>query len=604
MKFISSVVVCLSLSPFVHASSPPKTDAETIYIGGNIVTVTDSAPTAEALAVKNGRILALGKTSDLLKLKGSNTQVVNLNGKTLIPGFIDGHGHVFNTGIQALSANLLALPDGHVNDIAALQRELTVWAKKPENAKHGIILGFGYDDSQLAEQRHPTRQELDAVSNDIPILIIHQSGHLATLNTKALTLAGFNSNSKDPEGGKIRREADGKTPNGVLEETAFFGTLLPLFAKLNETENEAIFNAGMKLYASFGYTTAQEDRASSSAVKTMYNLAQQQKLPIDVAAYPDIQTAQEVIAPPYFSAHYNNGFRVAGAKLNLDGSPQGKTAWLTKPYLIPPVGQEPDYKGYPSMSDEKAAEYIALAQSKGWQLLTHVNGDAAIDQLLKGIEASEKIYGKPDRGFVAIHAQTARQDQIERFKRLGVFPSFFPMHTFYWGDWHMDSVLGKERAQNISPTGWARELGMIYTSHHDSPVALPNSMRVYSATVNRISRTGRVLGPAQKASPLEGLKSQTIWAATQYKEEESKGSLEVGKLADLVILSDNPLTIPAEKLADIQIIETIKEGKTVYKRNEQQTSDKVNHGGCIDSPRCQAVATTAMVAAGVLHHSH
>ncbi|ENM5905996.1 amidohydrolase [Vibrio mimicus] len=601
MKFLPIAVACLSVSTLAQATSPTKPNAQTIYIGGDIITVNDVMPTVEALAEKNGRILAVGKESEIVKLLDGNTKVVNLDGKTLIPGFIDGHGHVFNTGIQALSANLLAAPDGDVRNIASLQKELRDWISQPENAKHGIIIGFGYDDSQLAEQRHPTHQELDEVSKDIPVLIIHQSGHLATLNSKALQLAGYTAETKDPDGGKIRREEDGKTPNGVLEETAFFGTLLPLFSKLNDKENEAIFKAGMQLYSSFGYTTAQEGRASSSAVKTMYNLALQHKLPIDVAAYPDIQIAQDVIVPPYYSSQYTNGFRVAGAKLNLDGSPQGKTAWLTTPYLVPPVGQKQGYKGYPSMSDEKAAEYIALAQSKGWQLLTHVNGDAAIDQLLKGIEASEKMHGKPDRGFVAIHAQTARKDQVESFKRLGVFPSFFPMHTFYWGDWHMDSVLGGERAQNISPTGWARELDMIYTSHHDSPVALPNSMRVYSATVNRISRTGRVLGPQQKVTAIDGLKAQTLWAATQYKEEKNKGSLEVGKLADLVILSDNPLKVDPEMLADIQILETIKEGQTVYKRGEKTNA---NLGSCIDSVRCQAIATTAMISAGMLHHAH
>lgn len=431
------------------------------------------------------------------------------------------------------------------------------------------------------------------------MLIIHQSGHLATLNSKALALAGFGPDSKDPEGGKIRREADGKTPNGVLEETAFFGTLLPMFAKLNDRENEAIFKAGMTLYASFGYTTAQEGRASTSAVKTMYQLAQKAKLPLDVAAYPDIQIARDVIAPPYYSNHYLNGFRVAGAKLNLDGSPQGKTAWLTQPYFIPPAGQKAGYKGYPSMSDEQAASYIELAQRNGWQLLTHVNGDAAIDQLIKGIEASEKKHGKPDRGFVAIHAQTARKDQVASFQRLGIFPSFFPMHTFYWGDWHSDSVLGKDRAQNISPTGWARELGMIFTSHHDSPVALPDAMRVYYATVNRISRTGRAIGPDQRVSALDGLKAQTLWAATQYKEERSKGSLEVGKLADMVVLSANPLKVKPETLADIRIEETIKEGVSIYHRDGQTAQEST---GCTDSARCSAVATTAMVAAGLLHH--
>lgn len=599
MRILPLALALSSISCTAAATSPAKPFADTIYVGGDIVTVNDAAPSAEALAIKNGRILAVGKESELMALRDDNTKIVDLDGRTMIPGFIDGHGHVFNTGVQALSANLLAAPDGNVDSIASLQEELRTWVAKSENSKHGIILGFGYDDSQLKEQRHPTRQELDEVSKDLPVLIIHQSGHLATLNSKALELAGFTTESIDPDGGKIRRESDGKTPNGVLEETAFFGTLLPLFAKLNAKENEVIFKAGMELYASFGYTTAQEGRASTSAVKTMYDLAQQEKLPLDVAAYPDIQVAQEVIAPPYYSSEYSNGFRVAGAKLNLDGSPQGKTAWLTEPYLVPPVGQEKGYKGYPSMSDEKAAELIELAQRNGWQLLTHVNGDAAIDQLLNGVEASEAKHGIPDRGFIAIHAQTARKDQVERFKRLGVFPSFFPMHTFYWGDWHMNSVLGKVRAENISPTGWARDLGMIYTSHHDSPVALPNSMRVYAATVNRVSRTGHVLGPKQRVSALDGLKAQTLWAATQYKEEKSKGSLEVGKLADLVILSENPLTIKPETLADIKVLETIKEGQTVYSSDQQVAAD-----GCISSARCQAIATTAMISAGLLHHSH
>lgn len=597
---ISPLVFALcSVSCAAVAASPSKPFADTIYVGGEIVTVNDTAQTTEALAIKNGRILAVGKESDLMALRDGNTRVVDLDGKTMIPGFIDGHGHVFNTGIQALSANLLAAPDGNVNSIAALQQELKAWAAKPENGKHGMILGFGYDDSQLKEQRHPTRQELDEVSREVPILIIHQSGHLATLNSKALELAGLTPESQDPDGGKIRRESDGETPSGVLEETAFFGTLLPLFAKLNDQENEVIFRAGMALYARFGYTTAQEGRASVSAVKTMYSVALREKLPIDVVAYPDIQIAQEVISAPYYSHEYTNGFRVAGAKLNLDGSPQGKTAWLTEPYLAPPVGQDKGYKGYPSMSDAKAAEYIELAHKNGWQLLTHVNGDAAIDQLLDGIAASEEKHGKSDRGFIAIHAQTARQDQVNRFKRLGVFPSFFPMHTFYWGDWHINSVLGKKRAQNISPTGWARDLGMIYTSHHDSPVALPDSMRVYSATVNRVSRTGQVLGPKQRVSALDGLKAQTLWAATQYKEEKNKGSLEVGKLADLAILSENPLTAKPETLADIKVLETIKEGQTVYVSDQ-----KVAVGSCVNSARCQAIATTTMISAGLLHHSH
>lgn len=598
----SLIALSMAAAAFgAQATSPTKPMADLIYFGGDIVTVNDAQPEVEALAVKNGKILALGTKDDVMRLQSPDTEVVDLGGKTLIPGFMDGHGHVFNTGIQALSANLLAPPDGEVTDIASLQQTLKDWYAKAENQQHGVILGFGYDDSQLKEKRHPTRQELDAVAKDVPVLIIHQSGHLATFNSKALELAGFSPESKDPSGGKIRREADGKTPNGVLEEIAFFGALMPMFAKLNPEENEVIFKAGMDLYASYGYTTAQEGRASPSAVETMYKVAKDGKLKLDVAVYPDIQVAQSVIAPPYLSDVYMNGFRVAGAKLNLDGSPQGKTAWLTEPYLVPPEGQQPGYKGYASMSDEDAAKYVELAQANGWQLLTHVNGDAAIDQLIKAVEASEKKHGKADRGFVAIHAQTARKDQVESFNRLGIFPSFFPMHTFYWGDWHSDSVLGKERASHISPTGWARELGMIFTSHHDAPVALPDSMRVYYATVNRISRTGRPIGPDQRVTPLEGLKALTLWAATQYKEENSKGSLELGKNADLVVLSANPLKVKPETIADIKVEQTIKDGVTVYSR---AAATHTAASGCAGSDKCAKVAAVAMAGAGMLHHVH
>lgn len=320
----SLIALSMAAAAFgAQATSPTKPMADLIYFGGDIVTVNDAQPEVEALAVKNGKILALGTKDDVMRLQSPDTEVVDLGGKTLIPGFMDGHGHVFNTGIQALSANLLAPPDGEVTDIASLQQTLKDWYAKAENQQHGVILGFGYDDSQLKEKRHPTRQELDAVAKDVPVLIIHQSGHLATFNSKALELAGFSPESKDPSGGKIRREADGKTPNGVLEEIAFFGALMPMFAKLNPEENEVIFKAGMDLYASYGYTTAQEGRASPSAVETMYKVAKDGKLKLDVAVYPDIQVAQSVIKPPYLSDVYMNGFRVAGAKLNLDGSPQG-----------------------------------------------------------------------------------------------------------------------------------------------------------------------------------------------------------------------------------------------------------------------------------------
>ncbi|MDD1795009.1 amidohydrolase [Enterovibrio sp. ZSDZ42] len=599
MKASLFTLTALAVSFSVFADSPTKPFAETIYHNADVITVNDNQPEASAVAVLNGKILAVGSDENVLKLADARTKVIDLKGITMIPGFVDAHGHVMNTGLQAVSANLLSPPDGPVTDIASLQTSLRKWAEKPINKAQDFIIGFGYDDSQLKEQIHPTRYDLDAVSTEVPILIIHQSGHLAVLNSKALDMLGFTAKSKNPPGGIIRRVADSNVPNGVLEESAFFGALIPLFTQISPEENELLFQAGMELYAKYGYTTAQEGRTMSDSVTTMYDIAQKKKLLLDVVAYTDIQLGTDIMKPPYLSQSYNNGFRVGGVKLTLDGSPQGKTAWLTKPYLIPPEGQTAGYAGYPIMSDEEAEKYVGMAMKNGWQLLTHANGDAAIDQYIQAVEKATQKYGAGERRFVSIHAQTAREDQVQSFKDLNVIPSFFPMHTFYWGDWHAQSVLGDERAENISPTGWALDRDMIFTSHHDAPVAFPNSMRVYSATVNRITRSGRILGKDQRVSSMTALKAQTIWAAYQHFEEDTKGSIEVGKVADLVLLSDNPLEINPLELADITVLSTIKEGEVIYTQ-EAAIADN----SCSTSRKCQALATHTFMIAGLIPHIH
>ena len=602
---IGAAVAALVLG--LHTSSygaDPKADL--IFQGGNIVTVNELQPSAEAVAVRAGRIMAVGYRDEVMKLRGPNTKVVDLAGKTLIPGLIDAHGHVFVTGIQALSANLLPPPDGEGADIASLQRLLKDWAAKNQTAtdKVGWIIGFGYDDSQLREQRHPTRDELDQVSTTLPVVIVHQSGHLAVMNSKALEIAGYSAATTNPEGGVIRRRKGSQEPDGGLEEAAFFASLGKVLGRVGPAESVAILKAGTELYASFGYTTAQEGRGAPDAIATMVATARQGGLKIDVVVYSDIIGAANTIKAPLWSRSYSNHLRVGGAKLNLDGSPQGRTAWMTKPYFKPPPGQKDDYLGYPAMTDEQAIGYVDKAFANGWQILAHVSGDAAIDQFIKAVRAAEKKYGMADRRPVAIHAHTARLDQLEAFKELGIMPSFFPMHTFYWGDWHRDTVFGPERGANISPTGWALERGMIFTSHHDAPVAKPDSMRVLDATVNRVTRSGQVLGPQQRVSPLVGLKAQTIWSAYQHFEEKTKGSIEVGKLADFVVLDQNPLTVDPLKIAGIKVLETIKEGATVYHRDPAAKRAEAP-SNCADSDACFKVATDALAHSGVIDvHSH
>jgi predicted amidohydrolase YtcJ len=548
--------------------------ADTIYHGGVIVTMDDQTPTAEALAVKGGTIVAVGKKEDVLKLSGEKTVLVDLKGKALLPGFIDAHGHLMNVGVQAAVANLLSTPDGKVDSIKNLLVELKQWAdsdaaKKILNGK--LIIGLGYDDTQLKEKRHPTRLELDTVSADIPVVAIHQSGHMAVLNNKALEIAGITSKSENPRGGMIAREQDGVTPTGLIDETAWFPVLFDKILPAISPGNERYFiEQGQFSYLKFGFTTGQEGRATLANLTALADANASGLLKIDVVAYPDPLMVKDVFAVDGYGPDYKRRFRVGGIKLTLDGSAQGKTMWLSKPYKIPPPGQGVDFCGVPSMKDDQVAFWVKQAVERKWQVLCHCNGDAAADQFLNAIKLagtpSEVQFTRP----VMIHAQTVREDQLDLMSKYGVIPSFFSMHTYYWGDWHRAETLGDERAMRISPAASAIRRKMTFTAHHDAPVALADSIRILSASVSRKSRGGVVIGHEQKISMTEALKSLTLYAARQYGEEAKKGSLQVGKLADLVVLSANPLTIEEDRIMDLKVVETIKDGQSVFKANLPQ----------------------------------
>ena len=529
--------------------------------------MNDAAPSAEAVAVRGGRILALGTRAQTEATRGPGTRMINLEGRTMLPGFVDPHGHVAMVGLQAVGANLLAAPDGEANDIASLIRILRDWAARNEAAvrRYGLIFGFGYDDSQLKERRHPTRDELDQVSTEVPVLIIHTSSHLAAANSKALEKVGITAATPDPVGGVFRRRDGSREPNGVMEENAMIAGAGPLLGGLDEAAWLAMIRAGSEFYASFGYTTCQEGRAMGPTLANLTKAADRGLLAVDVVAYPDILGAADQLGGPLHGRAYRNRLRIGGAKISLDGSPQGKTAWLTRPYHVIPPGLPPDYRGLQTAPTDATIEAFSRCYERGWQILAHAGGDAAIDLMIGAVREARRRHGPGDRRPVLIHGHTLREDQVDALRDLGIFPALFPMHTFYWGDWHRDSVLGPERAENISPTGWLMSRGMMFTSHHDAPVARPDSMRVLSATVTRRSRTGDIIGPRHRVPVATALNAMTIWAAHQHFEEATKGSIEVGKLADFVVLSDNPLSVDPEALAALKVVETIKEGASIYR---------------------------------------
>jgi hypothetical protein len=393
---------------------------------------------------------------------------------------------------------------------------------------------------------------------------LHISAHLLAANSRTLELAGISRTAADPEGGRIRRRENGE-PTGVLEETA----MNAVFARLPQPSVEEAAEqakAAMEYYASFGATTAQEAALFSPAfMPACLRLSEAGEMPLDVVAYPLYALARGMLAADA-GREYRGRFRLGGMKLLTDGSIQGYTAYLSRSYHTPPDGRDSTYAGFPTFeTQEKLNAAVADGYDNGWQVLAHANGDAAIGMVIEAARAAQEVHPDGDRRTTIIHAQTIREDQLDEVKELGLYLSFFPGHVYYWGDRHQDVFLGPERAARINPMRSALERGIPVTLHHDSPVTPPDILTVVWSAVNRVTSGGQELGPEQRLTAREALRSVTIEAARQLFEEERKGSIEVGKVADVVVLSANPLTVEPMAIREIAVEETIKEGETVFK---------------------------------------
>lgn len=561
--FLTFVLFCCKDS---NRKISSENAANTIYHNGDIVTMKGDNPQyVEAIAIKDGKIEKIGNRDEILKLKCNSTKVVDLKGKSLFPGFIDGHCHFANFGAQAIGAQLLASPDANVNDMETLIKVLKEWNTPENRALTGWIFGTGFDDSVLKEKRFPTKHDLDEVSTEFPIMISHISGHFAVVNSKGLEELGYDKNSIDPEGGLIRREKGSKEPNGVLEELAAIPYMLNALSPKSEEAAIQFFEAGQDMALSYGYTTAQEGRAMQNH-ELLANFADKDILKLDVVSYIDYAFVDKYMDSKWNGKDYENHYRIGGMKVTLDGSPQGRTAWRTESYLIPPDGMPHDYSGYPAIPNDSTLTSIYEKGFKnGWQILSHTNGDAAVDQLIRTMKPLQEKYGKDGRRDVIIHGQYIREDQLDEAVAMNLTASLFPLHTYYWGDWHTQ-LIGDSLVQHISPVKTALKKGMDVTIHTDAPVALPNLMRVLWTAVERTSRSGKIIGKEERLTPYEALQAITIWSARQHFEEDTKGSLEKGKLADLVILTDNPLKVEPDAIKDIEVVTTVKEGKVIYER--------------------------------------
>lgn len=524
-----------------------------LYFNGDIITMEDDIYT-NAVLTENGKIFKIG--NEALKFIDNDEIIkIDLKGNTMLPAFIDAHSH-----FSGVANSFLQVPLDECISFAEIQNRIAEFIKN-NNIKSGEwVVAKGYDNNQLFEKQHPKKDILDKVSPDNPLILQHKSGHMGVLNSMGLDKLGITVDTPSIEGGLIEI-IDGKL-TGYMEENSFVHYLkqvpMPDINSLVDSCKKA-----QEKYASYGITTIQEGMMVNLQIPLYEYLVNSNKLFLDVVGYVGIDDIDEYINKFNKSKlKYNNNFKIGGIKIFLDGSPQGKTAWMRTEYQ-----NEKDYYGYPTMKDEQVYSAVESAYSRGLQILAHCNGDRASEQYLEQIRKLESQNKNiKDIRPVMIHAQLLGIDQIDKLKECGVIPSFFVAHTYYWGDTHINNF-GFDRAKDISPVKSSIDKGInYYTFHQDSPVIEPNIIETIWCAVNRVTKNGVKLGENQCITVLEALKAVTINSAYQYFEEDTKGSIKIGKNADFVILSKNPLKYDKENLRDIEVVCTIKNDNIIYKK--------------------------------------
>lgn len=539
--------------------------ADLILHGGPILTMEGDQPTyVEAIVVDDGKIVFAGTDAEAMKRKVSGTVVKDLAGKLLLPGFIDPHSHFIDSLALADRVNVSAPPVGPASNPDEIVKALKEGAAAKGLKPGELLLGYGYDENLMPKGQPLSREVLDKAFPDNPIGVIHVSMHGAVINSKAMEMFGYTDGMPTPAGGVILRNPGTQNLQGLVMETGY----LPMHAKMPSPGKEqelAAAKAGQMIYAAAGITTAQEGATTLPMLQQLQRVAAQDGLIIDVIAYPFITDLEAILKdnPPASFGSYNKGLKLGGCKVTIDGSPQGKTAWFTTPYLTGGPGGEKDWKGEPGIPVDAMRAMVKTCYDNNLQTLMHGNGDAAIDFLIATHKEMAGADLAKDRRTVCIHCQFVRPDQIAEFAKLKIIPSLFTDHTFFFGDTHVKNR-GLKQASFISPMKAAIEAGLRPTNHTDAFVVPIDQMMTVWTAVNRPLRSGGVLGADQRITPYQALQAITTNAAYQYREEASKGSIAIGKRADLVILSADPTKVAPETIKDIKVMETIKDGKTIY----------------------------------------
>lgn len=525
--------------------------AQTFYKNGIILPLV-SEKSAQALLIEEDKILYCGEEKAAEKMVSNDCSIVDLQGHTLMPSFIDAHSHIcaFSHTLSLVSLQKAT----SFSDVAAAISAYIAEHHIPEGT---WISGFGYDHNTLSEHAHPTKELLDRAAPHNPVILAHASGHMGVLNSAALHALNITAQTPAPSGGKIGKDSDGHL-TGYLEETAFMSMSAHIPAP-SLSQQIADFLKAENQYFQYGITTIQEGLMKQAEFDLLTTMASQNKITADIVGYVDEKNCAHLLKDHPEYRTYQNHFKIGGYKIFLDGSPQGKTAYIREPY----EGEKDGYRGYPVYTDSEITHLIDTALCSHAQLLAHCNGDSAAQQYIDALQLypTEAIQAMRP---VMIHAQLLRRDQLESVKHCGIIPSYFIAHTYHWGDTHLQN-LGKGRADYISPAHSTLKKGIPFTFHQDTPVLLPDMLETIWCAVTRKTKSGKLLAQSECITPYQALCAVTKNAAYAYFEEKEKGTLEPGKLADLILLDANPLTVPVDDIKNITILQTIKSGHTVYK---------------------------------------
>ena len=523
---------------------------ELVIRNANIITIDPRRPRAQALAVQNGRFVAVGDDDSVGRLAGPDTRVLNLGGKTVLPGFIDAHIHVLNSGIRHVMAADCAL--GSIGSIQAALRE-----RAELTPVGGWVQGFKFDDTKTAENRFLYRQDLDAVTTQHPLMVAHRGGHIFYLNSRALELAGFHNETPDPAGGRLGRDPSTGQLNGVVYERA----IEPVRFGLIPVDTPEVRRQGLQricqMLTEAGLTSVHDARVTGDELVTYQEGKDSGELTLRVYAlmyYPHFPALRDAGIKTGLG---DSQLRLGGIKMVADGAIATRTAYLSKPY----EGTHDDH-GILAMTAEETEDQVMQMHRAGFQVCIHANGDLTIDMVLTAYEKAQAAFPRPNARHRIEHCSLVNPDLLRRMKALGCIATPFCTYVYHHGE--KMPFYGEERLQWMFAQRSFLDYGVISTGATDYPPGPFEPLLGIQSCVTRTDSNGKLWGPNQKISVEEALKIYTINGAYASFEENIKGSIEVGKLADLVVLGDDPTRVVPMGIKDIPVERTIVGGKTVF----------------------------------------